>query len=192
MFTKAAKYMNKVISYPSNLLAGSAMVGIVFVVLAVSADVFMRYAFHKPLFGTWDLCTLAFCLIVWGPMAMAALKGSHIALTYLVDKLPRLPRLGLDLIVTLVTSATLGVLSWRLVLNAMVLGANQTRTAVLTIPLEPFGYFAAFASAILALAFLVRVPEIVGKIRKEPEAVRKTQEELEAVGKIEKMKGSSV
>lgn len=167
MFTKAARRMNKVLSYPSNLLAGAAMLAMVFVMLAVSADVFMRYFFKSPILGVWDLSNVAYVLIVWGPMAMAAVKGSHIMLTFLVEKLPRSPRLGLELIISLVTSGMLGMVSWRLLVHAMDLGARQSQTAVLKIPYEPLGYFAAFACAIMTLAFLARVPETVGKIRKE-------------------------
>ena len=167
MFTRAAKYIDKVVSYPSNLLSAAAMVAIVFVVLAVVVDVTMRYVFNSPLYGIWDLCTLAFCIIVWGPMAMAAFKGSHVALTFLLEKFPRLPRLGLELIINLVTSGVLGIVSWRLLLHGILLGKSITQTGVLRIPYEPFVYFAAFACAMMALVFLARVPETVGKIRKE-------------------------
>lgn len=192
MFSKVAKYMDRVISYPSNLASAAFMVAMVFVMLAVAADVMMRYLFGSPILGIWDLCALAFSIIVWGPMTAAALKGSHIAVTFLLEKLPRLPRLGLELIIALVSSVMLGMVSWRLVLLAIEMGADKTQTATLRIPIEPFAFAAAFACAFMALAFLARVPEAVGRIRKEPEAVRKTQEELEAVERIEKMKGSSI
>jgi TRAP-type C4-dicarboxylate transport system permease small subunit len=192
MFTRVAKYMNKGLSYPSNLLSAAAMVAIAFVVLAVVADVFMRYAFNSPIFGTWDLCRLAFTVIVWGPMAMAAMKGSHVAVTFLLEKLPRLPRLGAELIIALVTTGMLGLVSWRLVMQGIVLQTTGTETGTLRISYAPFAYFTAFACAVMALAFLARVPETVGKIRKEPEAVGKTQEQAEGVAKLEKMKGSSV
>ncbi len=167
MFTKAAKRMDKVISYPSNLLAGSAMVAMVFVMLSVSADVFMTKVFDSPIIGVTDLNELAFVVIVWGPMAMAAAKGSHIMLTFLVERLPRSPRLGLALIISLVTSGMLGMVSWRLLMHAMDMGAKMRLTTVLRIPYEPLGYFAAFACAIMTLTFLARFPETVGKIRKE-------------------------
>jgi TRAP-type C4-dicarboxylate transport system permease small subunit len=192
MFTRAAKYMDKVLSYPSNLLAYCAMVAVAFVVLAVVADVFMRYVFNSPIQGTWDLCRLAFTVMVWGPMAVCALKGSHIAVTFLLEKLPRLPRLGADLIIALVTAGMLGTVAWRLVIHGILLGATGTETGTLRISYAPFAYFTAFACAVMALAFLARVPETVGKIRKEPEAVERTQKEPEAVEKIEKMKGSSI
>lgn len=167
MFTKAARRMSKVLSYPSNLLAGAAMLAMVFVMLSVSADVFMRFVFKSPILGIWDLSKLAYVVIVWGPMAMAATKGSHIMLTFLVEKMPRPPRLGLELIISLVTSWMLGMVSWRLLIHALDLGASQTMTPVLRIPYAPLGYLAAFACAIMTLAFLARVPETVGKIRRE-------------------------
>lgn len=167
MFTKAAKYVTKVISYPSDLMFAVAMAAMVFVMLAVTADVFMRYVFNSPIVGIWDLCTIAFAIIVWGPMALAALKGSHIALTFLLDRFPRLPRLGLELIITLVTSGTLGVVSWRLFVYAIGMSATKEITPALRIPYAPLGYFVAVACGIMALAFLARFPEIIGKIRRE-------------------------
>jgi len=168
------------------------MAGIAFVVLAVVADVFMRYVFNAPFQGTWDIVRLGFAVIVWGPMALGALKGSHIAMTYLLDKYPRLPRLGADLIISLVTTGMLGLVSWRLVVLGMTLEATGTDTGVLKIPYAPFVYFAAAACAVMTLVFLAGIPETVGKMRKEPGAVGEIQKEPEALEKIEKMKGSSV
>jgi TRAP-type C4-dicarboxylate transport system permease small subunit len=167
MFTRAAKYIDKVLSYPSNLLTAMAMVAMVFTMLAVVADVLGRWIFNSPIRGTWDLVVLAFAIIVWGPMAMAAFKGSHVALTVLVDKLPRLPRLVVELIINLLSGGMLGVISWRLVMYGISQGQAITRTGVLKIPVSPFLYFAAFGCALTALVFLARVPETVGKIRKE-------------------------
>lgn len=168
MLTRMVKYINKVLSYPSNLSAGVAMVAMVFVTLAVVVDVTMRYLFNSPILGLWDLCTLAFCIIVWGPMAMAAFKGSHIALTFVVERFPRVPRLGLELIINLVSAGMLGILSWRLLMHGILLGETKVQTGVLRISYEPFVYFAAFSVAVMALVFLARVPATVGKIRKEP------------------------
>ena len=195
MFTRAARYMSKVLSYPGDVLSGAAMVAMAFVMLAVSLDVLIRYlakilGFSPPILGIWDLDYLAFVVIVWGPMAMTALMGRHIAMDFLLEKFPRLPRLGLELIISLTTGGMMGMVSWRLFVHALMLGEQGIRTTLLRLPYAPVGYFAAFACALMALAFLVKVPETVGKIRKEPEAVGKTQE-VEAVQRIEKMKGSS-
>jgi len=167
MFTRAAEYMKKGLSYPANLFSAAAMVAMVFCMLAVSADVFMRYVFNSPIYGVWDLCTIAFVIIIWGPMAMTALKGSHVALTFLLDRLPRLPRLGLQLIIPLVTSGVLGLVSWRILIYAIHMGATQVNSPTLRIPYAPIGYFVALACALMALAFLAGFPETVGKIRKE-------------------------
>jgi len=167
MFTRAAKHIAKVLSYPSNVLSAAGMVAMVFVMMAVVTSVVARELFDSPLRGTWDLVTLAFAILVWGPMAMAALKGSHTALTFVLDRLPRSPRLGMELIIALLTSAMLGMLTWRLAAHGIRMGENITRTGVLKIPYEPFVYFAAVGCAVMTLAFLARVPEIVGKIRKE-------------------------
>ena len=167
MFTMAAKYMTKVISYPGNLMFGASMVAMVFVMLAVSADVFMRYVFNSPIVGVWDLCTMAFAIIVWGPMTQAALKGSHIALTFLLDRFPRWPQLVLQVIISLVTSGMLGLVSWRLLLHAIHLDVTEFVSPTLRIPHAPIAYFAAFACIIMALAFLIKLPEALAKFRGE-------------------------
>jgi TRAP-type C4-dicarboxylate transport system permease small subunit len=169
--------MNKVLSYPTNLLNAVTMVAMVFVVLAVTIAVTKRYLTGWDIYGMRDLTTIGFCVIVWGPMAWAALKGMHIRLTFVVDRLPRLLGLSLELIGELVSGVMLGVVSWQLVVNAILLGTNQTQTGVLHLPFAPWGYFTAAACAVMALAFLAKVPETLGKIRKEPETVGKIQKE---------------
>jgi len=167
MFTRAAKYINKALSYPSNLLAAMAMVAMVFAMMAVVVDVIGRWFFNSPIVGIWDLITLSFAILVWGPMALAAFKGSHVALTFLLDKLPRLPRLVLELIIALVTSGILGILAWRLVVYGIYLGETKSWTGTLKVPYEPFLYFAAAGTAVMALVFLAGVPAALGKFRKE-------------------------
>jgi TRAP-type C4-dicarboxylate transport system permease small subunit len=195
MFSRAAKYIDKVVSYPSDLLSAMAMVAIVVTMLAVVADVLGRWIFRSPIRGAYDIVTMAFAIIVWGPMALAAFKGSHIAMTFLLDKFPRLPRLVFQLIIALMTSVMLGIVSWRLAAYGITIAGHAMQTGttgILGIPISPFVYFAAFGCALLALLYLARVPETVGKIRREPEAVEKIQKEPETVEKIEKMKGSGI
>lgn len=196
MFTRAANYMKKALSYPSDVLAAAAMVAMVFVTLAVTADVLIRYicriiGIDPPILGVWDLNYLGFVIIVWGPMAMAALKGSHSAMTFLLERFPRLPRLGLEMMIALVTGVMLGMVSWQLFVNSILLDQDGVRTTLLKLPYAPLGYFAAIACAVMALAFLTGVPEALGKIRKEPESAEKAREGSEGVEKMEKMKGSS-
>jgi len=169
-----------------------AMVAMVVVMLIVVVDVLGRWLFKSPLRPTWDTVTLAFSIIVWGPMALAALKGSHITMTFLLDRFPRLPRLVLKLIIALVSSGILGIVTWRLVVYGINQGEFGGQTGVLKIPWEPFVYVAACGCGLMALVFLAGVPETVGKIRREPEAVETIQKEPDAVEKIEKMKGSGI
>jgi TRAP-type C4-dicarboxylate transport system permease small subunit len=167
VFTKAANRMTKAISYPGNLMFYAGMVAMVFVMLAVSADVFMRKVFGSPILGIWDLSTMAFAVIIWGPMAYTALKGSHIALTFLLDRFHRWPRVVLQVIISLVTSGVLGLLSWQLFLHARHLDATEFVSPTLRIPHAPVAYFAAFACMIMALAFLIGLPLALGKFRGE-------------------------
>jgi TRAP-type C4-dicarboxylate transport system permease small subunit len=174
MFTRAAKRIGKILSYPTSLLNAATMVAMIFVMMVVTIEVTKRYITGWDIYGIRDLTTIGFCVIVWGPMAWAALRGMHIRLTFVVDRLPRLLGLSLELVAELVSCVILGMVSWQLVVYAITMGASRVDTGVLKIPLAPWGYFAAFACAMMALAFLAKVPETMGKIRKEPETVGKT------------------
>ena len=167
MFTRVAEYMKKALSYPGNLFSGVSMGAMIFIVLMVTVDVFMRKVLQSPIRGIWDISTICFAIIVWGPMAMAALKGSHIALTFLLDRFPRPLRIGLQLIIPLVASGMLAMVSYRLLMHGILMGTTKVQTPTLRIPYEPFAYFAAFSCIIMALAFLTYFPEAIGKIRKE-------------------------
>ena len=167
MFTRAARYISKVLSYPSTILSAAGMVAMVFVMMAVVVTVVARWLFDFPIKGTWDMVTLAFAIMVWGPMASATVKGSHTALTFVLDRLPHLPHLVVELIIALLTSGMLGLLTWRLVAHGMRMGETVSRTGVLKIPYEPFAYLAAAGCALMTLVFLARVPRIVGEMRRE-------------------------
>ena len=167
MFTKAAEYMKKGISYPSDLLSFVAMAAMAYVTLAVTVDVFFQKVFHSPIYGLWDTCMFAFAVIIWGPMVLTALKGSHIALTFLLDKFPRLPRLCLQLIITLVTSGILGLTSWQVLLYGIHLQETKMGSPTLNIPYAPLAYFIAISCFIMGLAFLIKFPETIGEIRRE-------------------------
>jgi TRAP-type C4-dicarboxylate transport system permease small subunit len=121
----------------------------------------------SPLRGESDLEQLGFAIMVWGPMALATFKGSHIALTTLLDKLPGLLRPWADLTIALASGGILGVVTWRLVEFGINQAERLVSTGILGIPIEPFIDFAAVGCGLMALVFLARVPEAVGKILKE-------------------------
>lgn len=167
MFTKVAKYLNRGLYRICDLSAAMGMFALVVVMVVVVVAVFARWLFNVQIRGTWEIVTLCFAVIVWGPMAMAAIKGQHIALTLITDRLPRLPRLGLEIAIDLVSGGVFGLLCWRLVEHGIQLGLVFSRSALLKIPYAPFVYFAAAAVALMALAFLTKIPVTIGKMREE-------------------------
>lgn len=167
MFTRMAKRISKGLSYPAGFLGVVAMCTMVFCVLAVVANVLGRWLFKSPILGTAELTKLGFSIMVWGMVAVAAFKVSHTALTFLVDRFPRLPNLILRLIVSLASGGTMGLICWRLVVYGIDEWEKLSQTNVLRLPYAPFEFIGAFACAVTALIFLARVPDTVGKMRKE-------------------------
>ena len=164
MINKVAEYSKKLITPISQFWVVISMVAMVLVVLFIVADVFMRAVFNSPIRGTSDLVILAFSMIAFFPMALAALEGHHVALDVLVTRFPRAPRYTLELIMNLITTGILGVVTWRLLLHGMRLQSMNSETVLLGIPFSPFLYLATFAFALMTLAFLIKAIESLSKV----------------------------
>ena len=164
MVNRVAKYLKVAISPLSSFITDIGAVAMVLVMLLVVADVCMRRFFNSPIRGSGDLVILGFSMIAFFPMASAALKGEHVILNILTEKMPRVPRSVLELIMMLATTGILGIASWRLCLQGMRLQDMNSQTALLGVPYPPFLYLATFAFALMALVFFVKAIESLSKL----------------------------
>lgn len=167
MVNRVAKYMKKVLSPPSNVLTGIGSIALVFIMLIVSADVFMRSAFNSPIRGSGDLVILAFSMIAFFGMASAALEGEHVMLNAIVEKLPRVLRHTIQAAMMFITTMALGFTTWRLCMQGLRLQSMDAVTAILRIPTPPFLYLATLAFALMTLVFLMKTFESITRIRGE-------------------------
>ena len=156
MLRRITDYLKKVISPISRILGGISMVAIVFVTLLVVVDVCLRRLFNSPIFGSHELSSLSFSIIVFLPLAWCAFNNNHVELDLVVKKLPKTTQSSIEVIILLLTSGILGLMSWQLLIQGMKLQAANQETALLEIPMYPFIYIATLGSIILTLAFFIR------------------------------------
>lgn len=140
----------------TSVLANISIVVIVLVVLFVVVDVLLRRLFNAPITGATELSELAFSMIVFLPLAWCALKDGHVELTFVVNKLPKTTRSGIEAVMMFLTTIILGLMSWQILVQGTKLQASHAVTSVLEIPTPPFLYLATFGSIMLALAFLIK------------------------------------
>lgn len=156
MLERMADSLKKVLSPISAALTGISIAVIVLVVLAVVAEVVARRFFNSPIRGAGELNQLAFTIIVFLPLAWAALKGSHIELDLLSSKFPKRVRSGTDVVIMLMTVGILGLMSWQLLEQGMSLQHQNATTNTMGIPMYPFAYIAALGGIMVTVAFFIR------------------------------------
>jgi TRAP-type C4-dicarboxylate transport system permease small subunit len=98
----------------------------------VLAQVFFRYVLNDPLVWSEELARLAFiwvAMLTWG---LGSRRGSHIAVTFLPDMLPRTPRLLLAMLVQALIILFCAILAW----HGVTLTARNTDLSLVTLDIS--------------------------------------------------------
>ncbi len=120
-------------------------------------DVVGRYVFNHPLQGAYEITELSLAVLVFGGLPLVTERREHVATPLFDSFLRGLAKRLKELLVDLTGIVACAVLAWRLWLQAGVTAGLQTQTQVLHVPLAPFVYFMALASAISTAVLLLRV-----------------------------------
>jgi len=133
-------------------------------VLLITTDVVLRYAFNRPIKGTYEIVELMLVVIVYLGLTFVQIKKAHISVTMVTEKLS--PRA-----VAILESATyllcLGIfvlITWQCAIKAEVLRADGTTSDLLLIPSYPFMWVVVFGSALLCLVFLKDFLKALGDV----------------------------
>jgi TRAP-type transport system small permease protein len=132
------------------------MVVLVFMMLLTVADVFLRYAFNRPIQGGTEITELMMVPLALG-MGWCVLKDKTIKMGLIVDHLPQ----KVQNIITCITY-TLGFfafifITWRTFLESARIERLNGMTAILNIPTYPFYGLLGFCFAVLTLAILITI-----------------------------------
>lgn len=95
----------------------------------VLAQVVFRYVLNDPLVWSEELARLAFvwvAMLTWG---LGARRRSHIAVTFIPDMLPRMPRLLLAMLVQALIIVFCAILAW----HGVTLTARNTDMSLVTL-----------------------------------------------------------
>ena len=133
-------------------VSGALLVGLT--VLTVG-NILGRWLFDAPLPGAVELTEIGMVAIVFMGLAYAQVRGDHIRVDLLYERLGRRGRRVLDLLATLVSFATVAVMTWRLWAYAGQLAASGRTTSVLRIPLSWVAWVAVAGGVLYAVAVVV-------------------------------------
>ncbi|SCX92987.1 TRAP transporter small permease [Desulfoluna spongiiphila] len=117
----------------SSWLAAACLLGMMG---ATCLDVALRF-FRYPIAGAYETVGFLGALMVAFALADTTLKGGHIAVEFLADKLPPAPRKWLNRTVTLVLIILFGLLTLRMGRHALELKEAAEVSMTLKIPVWP-------------------------------------------------------
>ncbi|WP_417424454.1 TRAP transporter small permease [Hoeflea sp.] len=171
-------FMARTLSRLSDSTAILAGLAVALMIIHVTIDIFMRFAFNMPLSGTILSVSLFYMpMVVFLPLAYAEKNKSHISMELVYDMLPRGIQRSLDMlshVLSLIVFGALAARTWGEAFTKMRIGAAEMEGS-LRIPTWP-GYFClplGFALLVSLLIFraacvATRRPDELGSHSNDP------------------------
>lgn len=134
---------------------------VVFIMLLTVADVVGRL-FGSPVPGTYELVSFVGALIISFALPYTSVEKGHIAVDFLMLKMPYLVRVIVNAINALIATALFGVISWQSAVYALSLKGSGEVSATLKMPVYPFLYGISLGCGLLAVVLFI---EFIGQLK---------------------------
>ncbi|GAB6095519.1 hypothetical protein JCM14469_17710 [Desulfatiferula olefinivorans] len=136
-----------------NILSGLCVVAMM---TLTCADVVLRL-FRYPIPGTYELVGFLGALAASFALAKTSLERGHIAVGFLIERLPDGIRTQVDRINNLILSGLFGMIAWHALIEAHTSRHNQEVSMTLQMPIHPFINGIAAGFSILFLISVLRL-----------------------------------
>lgn len=142
-------------------IAGLCMVSVM--VLVVS-NILLRVLFKNPILGTYEYVVFLTVATIGLSLANCAVQNGHIAVSFVVDRLPIKIQVVVDLIMNAAALFFWSLCVWQVGVYAKKMAESGVVSPTSQIPLYPFIYLVAFGLLALCLVLLVRTAESIQKV----------------------------
>lgn len=115
-------------------------------------DVWGRYLLRQPVFGGYEVTEFLMGVLIFSGLPILCAREGHVSIDVLDSLIPRRWRRPHLAVVNLISAIALGILSWRMFVQAGELWRNNEVTMTLKIPHGPFALLFAVLSAAACLA----------------------------------------
>lgn len=140
-------------------IAGLSLIS---VMLLIVLNIILRAVFKSPILGTYEYVGFLTSLAVGMALAHCALKNGHIAVGFLVAKLPERVRACIDGVTNGVSAVFFIFCSWHMLQYAHSFAASGEVGLTTKIPFYPFVYGLAASLLLLCLVLILRSLEMAG------------------------------
>lgn len=172
--------VERVLKVGIDILSYISVIAVAAMMLLAVADVVMRNIFNAPIVGATELIQMLNVCIVLA-LGTGSLAGHNVTVDFVLGKLPKVPKLVIEIFVSAVTAALFGVVIWRSVVSALDSLHYKITYSLLGVPEYPFILALAlgFFGGVLALVIIVmrNVRSIREALKKKRDGTEETCEE---------------
>lgn len=140
-------------------MAGACLLAVMFLVVL---NIVLRALFKSPILGTYEYVGFLTSLAVGLALAHCALKNGHIAVGFLVAKLPHRLRACVDSLTNITAAVFFVFCCWHMLDYARSFAISGEVGLTTKIPFYPFVYGLAAALVLLCLVLVLRAVEMAG------------------------------
>lgn len=131
---------------------------ILFVLMMLTiTDVVMRYVFHSPLHGAFELTELSLAMLIYAGLPLVSLRNLHVTTDFFDRWLTAGMRRTLGVVINSFCGVALMGVSWVVLRKAQAIERAGDTTQVRGIVLAPFVYLIAALILVAAVIHLVKV-----------------------------------
>jgi TRAP-type C4-dicarboxylate transport system permease small subunit len=145
----------------SSRIAGLILVFLTLLLVVDAIGRFIKY----PVTGSYEIVQYGFALIVCFSIAYTGMKGGHISIDLLYDRLPQKMKRLFEIVGQSLSILIFALITWRLGVDGREAYTLSERSSTLNIPVSLFKFALALGFALLALVILFNFLKLIG-IRK--------------------------
>lgn len=157
----------------SKILAYISMISVLFITVITTVDVVLRLISERTpinLFvkGTFEFTQLFLILIVFFAYAITELDNGHVKVSIVTEKLPRVPKQILNIIVRAIVAVFCFILTYTCWLQTAAHIAGKITSSVLFIPFTPFSLCMTIGVLLFAISMVLKlINSIISFVKKD-------------------------
>ncbi len=159
------KKVHKITRQLADLMNYLAAVCVMAMMLLTCADVLLRL-FKHPILGTYELVGLFGALTIAFAIPATTLNKGHVAVDFVVDKLPSSTRKICTIITTLLSISLFALIAWQSFVYAEILRTTGEVTLSLQMPFYPIVYAISAASLLVCIVLFLEFAPPRQKVNK--------------------------
>ncbi len=142
-------------------IAGLCMFSIM---LLIVANVILRTVFNTPILGAYEYVVFLTSATIGLSIAHCAFQNGHIAVSFIVDKLPKTTQKLIDITMGITVFVFWLLCSWQISIYAKSLAVNGIVSPTSKMPEYPFVYIVGLGVFTLSLVMLVKIVDLAKEL----------------------------